>query len=196
MPHAERSYGSEMMIEHAPSPRDRPISNSYWVVRGRLAAGEYPGSKDPVDAANRLSTLISAGIDYFIDLTGPEDWLEPYADAAKEEARRLGLDVGWERHPIVDQSVPRSPAQMAMILDAIDAALDSGRTVYVHCWGGVGRTGTVVGCWLVRHGHTGDAALAQIAEWWKGVEKVWRHPNSPETWEQEEYVREWVEPSQ
>ena len=50
---------------------------------------------------------------------------------------------------------------MASILDAIDAALDGGKTVYVHCWGGVGRTGTVVGCWLVRHGKTGDEALRQ-----------------------------------
>ena len=35
--------------------------------------------------------------------------------------------------------------------------------VYVHCWGGIGRTGTVVGCWLVRHGMTGDEALAEFA---------------------------------
>ena len=33
---------------------DRPIPNSYWVVRGRLAAGEYPGSKDPVEAAEKM----------------------------------------------------------------------------------------------------------------------------------------------
>ncbi len=84
---------------------------------------------------------------------------------------------------------------MVDILDTIDAALEEGRTVYVHCWGGVGRTGTVVGCWLVRHGRTGEEALAQVAEWWRGVEKVWRQPESPETPEQCEYVRNWTEPS-
>lgn len=165
------------------------------MIRDRLAAGEYPGSRDPVEAARRLRTFLEAGIDYFIDLTESEEGLEPYAKTAEEEASRLGLSVGWKRHPIVDGSVPRSPAQMAMVLDVIDDALDRGRTVYVHCWGGVGRTGTVVGCWLVRHGHTGDAALRQIAGWWKGVEKSWRIPNSPETCEQEEYVRRWVESS-
>ena len=71
---------------------------------------------------------------------------------------------------------------MSDILDAIDAALRDGKTVYVHCWGGVGRTGTVIGCWLVRHGKTGDEALSQIAEWWwRGVQKVRRQPRSPET---------------
>jgi protein-tyrosine phosphatase len=43
--------------------------------------------------------------------------------------------------------------QMNEILDAIDASLKSSRPVYVHCFGGMGRTGTVVCCWLLRHGY-------------------------------------------
>jgi len=38
-----------------------------------------------------------------------------------------------------------------------------GHTVYVHCQGGMGRTGTVVGCYLVRHGMGGEDALEEIA---------------------------------
>ncbi|MBA3406233.1 MAG: dual specificity protein phosphatase family protein [Gemmatimonadaceae bacterium] len=38
----------------------------------------------------------------------------------------------------------------------------SGHSIYVHCWGGVGRTGTVVGCYIVRHGRTGDDALGEV----------------------------------
>ena len=53
----------------------------------------------------------------------------------------------------------------------------------------------MVGCWLVRHGATGDEALGQIAEWWKGMEKAYRQPRSPETTEQHAYVRDWTEPS-
>ena len=170
------------------------MPNSYWVTRDRFAAGEHPGANDPIGAVTRLKTLLSAGIDHSIDLTEPRE-LVPYVEIAKEEARHLGATVEHERYPIVDQCVPRSPEQMARTLDAIDAAVRDGKTVYIHCWGGVGRTGNVVGCWLVRRGHTGDTALCQIAEWWQAVEKVYWQPISPETSEQHEYVRDWTEPS-
>ena len=173
---------------------NRPLPNSYWVVPGRFAAGEYPGAMEAERAATKLNTLLSAGINHFIDLTEPGE-LEPYVEIAEEEARNLGLTVAYERHPIVDGSVPRNQEQMAKVLDAIDAALNDSKTIYIHCWGGVGRTGTVVGCWLVRRGHTGDAALRQLAEWWQEVEKVYRQPNSPETLEQKRYVRNWTEAS-
>ena len=178
-----------------PSSRDPtpPTPNSYWVIPGQLAAGEYPGAIDPRRAAAHLERLITVGIDQFIDLTEPAE-LVPYADIAQSVAASLGADIALERHPIPDLSVPRSSEDMASVLDAIDTAMAEGRMVYVHCWGGVGRTGTVVGCWLVRHGLTGDQALSQIAEWWKGVGKSHRAPRSPETPEQREYVRTWHEP--
>ena len=174
---------------------DRPIPNSYWVLPGRFAAGEYPGARYRDAPAAKLQSLLRAGIDHFVDLTEQHERLEPYATIAEEEARRLGVNVVHERHPVVDLGVPGSPQQMADILDAIDDALEQGKSVYAHCWGGVGRTGTVVGCWLVRHGRTGDEALAQLREWWQGVAKVHRTPRSPETPGQERYVRDWTEPA-
>ena len=47
-------------------------------------------------------------------------------------------------------------------MDTVDAALNAGHLVYVHCWRGHGRTGTAVGCYLVRHGLTGEQALAEV----------------------------------
>lgn len=173
---------------------DRPLANTYWVVPGRFLAGEYPGAHNPEEAARKLRTLLRAGIDHFIDLTEQHEWLEPYAGIAAQEAGRLGLEVVHDRHPIRDMNVPRRPRLMTGILDAIDEALAGGRNVYVHCWGGVGRTGTVVGCWLVRHGLTGEQALDQIAEWWQSVEKRWYHPRSPQTHDQRAYIRHWTEP--
>jgi ADP-ribosyl-[dinitrogen reductase] hydrolase len=63
----------------------------------------------------------------------------------------------------------------------------------VHCWGGVGRTGTVVGCHLVRSGLSGDEALARVATLFKSMEKSSRRHRSPETDEQEAYVCSWRE---
>ena len=172
---------------------DPPLKNAYWVIPGRFAAGEYPGEANPDAAAAKLRTLFRAGIDHFIDLTEADEWLEPYAEIAVREGNRLGKKVVHERYPIVDMRVPRRAQETACILDAIDKALADGKTVYLHCWGGVGRTGTMVGCWLVRHGRTGDEALAQVAEWWSGVDKAYRLPNSPQTRQQCSYVRNWTE---
>ncbi len=171
------------------------MANTYWVVPGRFAAGEYPGAKKREEAAHKLRILLETGFDYFIDLTESNEGLEPYAGVAEAEAMRLNTNFVHARHHIVDRRVPRSPQETAGILDAIDKALDDGKKVYVHCWGGIGRTGTVVGCWLVRQGMTGDQALAQIAEWWRGMEKAYRRPRSPETQKQRAYVRNWTEPS-
>ena len=170
-----------------------PVSNGYWIIPGQLAAGEYPGAVEPRDASRKLNALLEAGIDYFIDLTEQGE-LVPYQEIAEVEARRLDRNVECTGYPIRDMSVPRNPGHMVEILNAIDAALADTKTVYLHCWGGVGRTGTVVGCWLVRHGRTGDGALAQIAEWWQTMEKIYRTPRSPETSKQHDYVRRWVEP--
>ena len=48
---------------------DRPIPNSYWVLPGRFAAGEYPGARYRDAAAAKLQSLLRAGIDHFVDLT-------------------------------------------------------------------------------------------------------------------------------
>ena len=179
----------------ADGPR-RPIPNSYWVIPGSFAAGEYPGAKNPDEAAKKLGTLFDAGIDHFIDLTDAGEYgLLPYSGIAEQEASRRGPVVRSERHPIHDMCIPSSPAHMVSILDAIDAAMDYGKTVYVHCWGGVGRTGTVVGCWLVRHGRTGDEALDRVGELFDGMEKSPRFGSSPQTPQQIAFVRDWAEPS-
>jgi protein-tyrosine phosphatase len=75
------------------------------------------------------------------------------------------------------------------ILDDIDAVRADGGTVYVHCWGGVGRTGTVVGCLLVRHGLDAGDAIARIAELRRDIPGAARP--SPETAGQAALVRGW-----
>ena len=121
-----------------------PTFHSYTVLRGRFHAGEYPGAPDEDDARAKVQAMVEAGVQAFIDLTQDGE-LAPYAHL-------LPPGIHHERHPIRDVSVPASDAVTQGALDAIERHLAAGRQVYLHCWGGKGRTGTVVGCYLVRHG--------------------------------------------
>jgi sugar phosphate isomerase/epimerase len=171
----------------------RPIPESYWVDLDRFLAGEYPGSFDPEATRRRMDAFLEAGITTFIDLTQSHE-LVPYEAILKEQARAYGMSVTYQRLAIRDFGTP-SRETMTNVLNTIDGALALGQKVYVHCWGGVGRTGTTVGCYLVRHGRTGEQALNQITEWWQGVPKHVTHPHSPETDEQREFIRNWRENS-
>jgi protein-tyrosine phosphatase len=76
------------------------------------------------------------------------------------------------------------------ILDAIDLAISDGKNIYLHCFGGKGRTGLVVGCYLARHGMPGVKALQVIQELRKGLPDAAKP--SPETDEQIRMVKEWT----
>lgn len=168
----------------------RPISESYWVEPGRFLAGEYPAHFDTEKTRKRIDALLEAGFDTFIDLTKPNETVA-YIRLLLDEAKAYELDVKHLRFPIGDFGLP-TPERMMSILDTIDAELQAGRKVYLHCWGGIGRTGTTVGCYLVRRGKTGEEALRQLAEWWRKVPKSIIHPTSPETREQADFVLNWA----
>lgn len=168
---------------------DQPIPNSYWVRPGQLLASEYPGDWDDWTSRSRLRRLLEAGITFFLDLTEAGEYnLKPYLPMLQAEAALLGRSVEHQRMPIRDRGTP-AIEHMTRILDTIDSALGEDHTVCVHCYGGIGRTGTVVGCYLVRHGMTGEQALSEIARLRDGTPADW-FP-SPETTAQRQMVLNW-----
>jgi len=171
-----------------------PHPNCYVVPSVRLIAGEYPFTPDSSTAKAMLCRCIDAGVTTFVDLTEAHE-LDPYEEALCEESRRRGVEFEYRRLSIPDLGVPTAE-RMREVLDAVDQALESERTVYLHCWGGIGRTGTVVGCYLVRRGASGDGALKQVADLFATMspEKLRRHPEgSPQTVRQRAFVRTWAQ---
>jgi protein tyrosine phosphatase (PTP) superfamily phosphohydrolase (DUF442 family) len=164
---------------------------SYWVEPGVLLAGEYPGAHHPVQVERRLvSLVVSAGVREFVDLTQTDEPLSPYEEELAAVATRAGVDVAYRRFPIRDMDVPRTVAEMRVILDVIAEARRAERPVYVHCWGGVGRTATVVGCLLREGGYDGVAALARIQELRTGSSREqWE---SPQTAGQRAWIQQWA----
>jgi len=169
-----------------PPPPALPLGNCYWVLPGRLLAGEHPGAATAEATRARLGRLLEAGVDVFLDLTHAKE-LAPY------EAQ-LPAGVKYLRRPIRDHAIPERPEQMAEILDCLGAELGAGRIVYLHCHAGIGRTGMVAGCLLAERGLPGDLALAELNRLWRQNARALEWPQIPETHEQTEYVRLWQRP--
>ena len=173
----------QMGVQEGGNDPPRPIDMCYWVVPGKLLAGEYPRNLDEPSSMEKLARLTDAGVSAFIDLTEDGEPLKPYA--------YLLNGPSHERFGIKDQRVPATDELTKQALDAIDRHLEAGETVYVHCWGGVGRTGTIIGCWLSRHHEPGQAALVKVKELWKKNPKCHRRPRSPENDLQDDYILTW-----
>ena len=91
-----------------------------------------------------------------------------------------GIDL--IRHPITDGGVPADRSALRHTLDDLRARLAGGETIVVACRGGLGRTGTVVGC-LLRDGRLdGDAAIE--------LTRASRH-GTIENADQERFVNDW-----
>ncbi|CAA9505370.1 MAG: ADP-ribosylglycohydrolase family protein [uncultured Rubrobacteraceae bacterium] len=153
---------------------------------GRLGMTILPGVRDPgrwnrdlEDDLHRLKWHYAA--DALVTLLEREEFETYGVPGLPERTRQTGLEM--VHFPIVDVSTPRKAQsdEYAALIDKILALLRAGKTVVVHCRGGLGRTGTVVASVLVALGRDPDDAIDAV----RGV----RSDRAVETPEQEEYVR-------
>lgn len=113
---------------------NKPIHNSYPVDE-RVYASEYPGDlHNPVE---KVKSFVDFGITHFIDLT-EEGELNPYRQYLPE-------GIAHCRFPIQDVSVPRDVVAVFNLMQYIESVLSNpSNKIYIHCWGGVGRTGVII----------------------------------------------------
>ncbi len=163
---------------------ERPLANTYWVIPGRLLAGEYPGGANDTETRPRLASLQASGINSFVDLT-EEGELHPYHHLLAKRSRYL-------RSAIVDASVPNNVSQIRNLLATIREGLDQGHHLYVHCRAGVGRTGLVMGCFLANAEGGGKKALKLLNHLWIQSERANQWPKVPQTAAQADYVKQWL----
>jgi protein-tyrosine phosphatase len=165
--------------------------HAYWAEPGNILAGEYPwgvwsGDEDSEEHRVKLDLLADAGIETIIDLTSEDERLS-YAERWREIGEERKRPLRRSHYPIADGEA-LDPGEFAAIIAELERELAANRKVYIHCWGGRGRTGTLVGLWYVSRGQTADEALALIAEARRGTKK--EHQPSPETEVQIDSIRE------
>lgn len=170
------------------------VPRYFTVLNERLLGGEHPcPGGDPAVHAARLDVLLNMGVTTFVDLTERhrENGIALY-DRRLRGAVRDGLSVAYFNFPVPDAQAPRRRRQADQVLDVVDAALENGETVYLHCRSGIGRTGTMLALHLVRHGYAPIDALRQLDAAWRRDTRSQVWPRCPQTEGQRRYIMETV----
>ncbi len=168
----------------------KPACNYFWLQPQKVMVGEYPSSRALANVRERMREFLEVGITFFLDLT-EEGEMPSYLPALKEEANAMGKTVDYARMPVRDVGIP-SKEYMVKILDTIDNAIANNHTVYVHCRGGIGRISVVSGCFLIRHGMSGEQALEALQKLFSTSSDN-TIPKTPGTYEQQHFIKTWKE---
>ena len=147
---------------------------------GRILAGEHPDGGGEAATRARIDALLGAGVRGFLDLT-EEGEMTDYGSL-------LPAGVQRQAFALPDHSVPHTAQQMRDVQDSLQRLLAAGTTIYVHCRAGVGRTGTVAGCWLVERGLTAKDALALLQHKFQAAGQSRSGQLTPETDAQRAFI--------
>merc|ERR1712130_1057887 len=127
-----------------PSSELAPTPGTHWVIPGRLAAGKSAGGFP----SSSLIDLVNAGVDTFVSLQ--ESYYEYGCTDYRHTLRNLAKKpdspphpINFIHFPIPDFGVVEDKDMLALTNQLADL-LRNGRSLYVHCFGGHGRTGTVL----------------------------------------------------
>ena len=138
-----------------------------WVIEGELAGMPKPGSGQTA-LERDLQFLDAEGVGAVVSLT--------VAPLEEFTARSAGFD--FLHLPIPDLEPP-TPTDIERFVAFVETSIGSGRPVAVHCKMGMGRTGTMAACYLVKRGSDPFEAVRFVRE---------IRPGSIETPEQEDAV--------
>lgn len=166
---------------------DRPAYFCYRIGEARMWGAEYPGDSIESLAKEKLNHAIRFGITHFIDLT-QEGELHPYQHLLPEDG-----SIHYLRFPIQDAHAPKSIEKVYELTKYIDTVLNEpGTAIYLHCWGGVGRTATIAACWYAMHyGTSYYTTICKLLEMWKECLKS-NEQTIPDHWKQKDFIKRFI----
>ncbi len=133
-----------------------------------LLPDEIAGMARPSSAVQDLEFLKELGIDAIVSLTE-----HPLQKALIEE---FGFE--YKHVPVEDLTAP-SLEQIEEFVNFATKVREEGKKLVVHCGAGIGRTGTMLACYLVHKGYTAQRAIEEVRR---------KRPGSIETTEQEHII--------
>jgi len=126
---------------------------------GKLALSARPRGGDWLK--DEIAHWKRAGIDSVLSLLTPDEERDLDLRDEAAETKRLGLE--YSSFSIPDRQVPQSEAKLGKELERVNNKLSAGRNVLVHCRQGVGRTGLVAACLLIKNGMSPGSAVDVVS---------------------------------
>lgn len=121
-------------------------------------------------------------------------YLDQFLPARRRESAWDGATptpLSFVHEPITDLDIP-SAETLTRLLDNLESRIRGGESVYLHCWGGRGRAGTVGATLLHRlYGLSADECLERVQRAFDTRKDDVRH--SPQTEEQRQFVRAFID---
>jgi protein-tyrosine phosphatase len=151
----------------------------YWIDEswpGRLAVGPRPRGGDWLK--DDISGWKQAHVDGVLSLLTAEE--ERDFDLCDEASEARSQGMNFASFPIPDRQIPQSESKLAEVLEGVTRDLFAGRNVLIHCRQGIGRSGLVAACLLVKKGLSPGAAIDSVS--------AARGVSVPETAEQRDWI--------
>jgi protein-tyrosine phosphatase len=151
----------------------------YWIDGrwpGKLAVAARPRGGDWL--RDDIASWKRMGIDTVLSLLTADEERDLDLRDEAGEAKKQGIE--FASFPIPDRQVPRSEAKWSEVLERMSRTLLDGKNVLVHCRQGIGRSGLVAACLLVKNGMSPGAAVESVS--------AGRGLSVPETAEQRDWI--------
>ena len=129
-------------------------------TKGKLGLTILPGRKD-TDRVQKedIKSIVNDQVSGVVTLVTPEELDEYGVPDLLENYKEAGIDSFFS--PILDQKTP-SLEELNDMIDWLDSKLENGENVMIHCVGGLGRSGLLAACYLVRKGMAPEGAIASV----------------------------------
>lgn len=114
------------------------------------------------DLGNDLDRIADWGATMVVSLLETQELDALHVSSLGDEVARRNME--WRHLPIRDRDVPDGKWIASWRLEGprLFHALRCGRRIFVHCKGGLGRTGLVAGLLLIESGMTAEAAISAV----------------------------------
>jgi protein-tyrosine phosphatase len=132
------------------------IDAQSMTLPGRIGLTFAPGKKQPHSLTGSWERDLDADLerlrshwhtDVLVSLIEEHEFTALGIATLREQAQEHGIEVIW--FPIRDVSIPTSMEEFAAMVKVTHEVLSQGKTVVIHCMGGLGRTGLVAAAILV-----------------------------------------------